>query len=259
MILDDIVARARQDLVALKAARPLAEVRQRAAVPAERRSLWHALDIDGVAVIAEIKRASPTSGTLAEDVDPAAWARAYEAAGAVAISVLTNGPYFKGSLDDLTEARTAATLPVIRKDFIIDDYQIYEALAAGADALLLIVGLTPEQDLEHQIGLVEELGMEALVEVHLEDEIEQALLSGARIIGINNRDLRSFKTDIAVTERLCALIADDITIVSESGVRTPNDVRRVAAAGVSAVLVGESIMSAADPGAQLRELVRAGE
>ncbi len=259
MILDEIVARARQDLLALKAARPLADVRERAAAMVERRSLWHALDVDGVGVIAEIKRASPTAGTLAEDVDPAAWAKSYEASGAVAISVLTNEPYFRGSLDDLTQARAAATLPVIRKDFVIDDYQIYEAAAAGADALLLIVGLTPEQDLEHQIGLVEELGMEALVEVHLEDQVEQALLSCARIIGINNRDLRSFKSDIAVTERLCALIADDITIISESGVRTPNDVRRVAAAGVSGVLVGESIMSAADPGAQLRELVQAGE
>jgi indole-3-glycerol phosphate synthase len=211
-----------------------------------------------VVVIAEFKRASPTAGVFVEDADPAKWAAEYAANGAAALSVLIDRKFFHGSLQDMVDARGAADLPVICKEFILSPYQIYDAAAAGADAVLLIVGLTPEQELERNLVLVHELGMEALVEAHVEEEVEQALVSGARIVGINNRDLRSFKTDLAVTERLCAMIPDDITTVSESGVRTPADVERLAASGVSAVLVGESIMTAPDAGAQLRRLVAAG-
>ena len=244
-ILDEIVEHKRREVAQAIAAVPLHEMRRRGDAPRTRRSLWHALDIDAVVVIAEIKRASPTAGVFVEDLDPAAQAADYAANGAAAISVLTDQKYFRGSLSDFQEARGACELPVIRKEFIVDAYQIYESAAAGADAVLLIVGLTPEQDLEEDLGLVRELGMEALV-------------AGARIVGINNRDLRSFKTDLAVTERLCAMIPDDITIVSESGVRTPADVVRLAASGVSAVLIGESIMTAPDAGAQLRALAAAG-
>ena len=257
-ILDEIVEHKRREVAQAIAAVPLHEMRRRGETPRARRSLWHALDIDAVVVIAEIKRASPTAGVFVEDLDPAAQAADYAANGAAAISVLTDQKYFRGSLSDFQEARGACELPVIRKEFIVDEYQLYESAAAGADAVLLIVGLTPEQDLEEDLGLVRELGMEALVEVHVEEEVEQALVAGARIVGINNRDLRSFKTDLAVTERLCAMIPDDITIVSESGVRTPADVVRLAASGVSAVLIGESIMTAPDAGAQLRALVAAG-
>lgn len=258
MILDEIVERARADLATRQTEIPIEALRNRANREVERRSLRHALDLDGVGVVAEIKRASPTGGTLAADVDPTEWAAVYEANGAVAISVLTNEPYFQGTLGDLEAARTACAVPILRKDFVISDYQIYESAAAGADAVLLIVGLTPEQDLAADLALVREVGMEALVEVHVEEEIEQALFAGARIIGINNRDLRSFKTDLAVTERLSLLIPDDITVVSESGIRAPADVHRLARAGVSGVLVGESIMRADDPGRQLREISEAG-
>ena len=151
------------------------------------------------------------------------------------------------------------TLPVLQKDFVITDYQVFEAAAYGADAVLLITGLTPDQDLAAQLRLVHRLGMEALVEVHTEEELDDALLAGARIIGINNRNLREFTTDLAVTEELCKLIPEEITVVSESGVHTAHDIERLAASGVSGVLVGESIMTADDPLEQLRMLVEAGE
>ncbi len=259
MILDEIVARKRADVAAREASVSAAALEELASESAPRRSLWEALDLDGVGVIAEIKRASPVAGIFAEDLDPAEWAKLYEDNGAVAISVLTDAPYFKGSLDDLKKAREACNLPVIRKDFLLGPYQILEAAAAGADAVLLIVGLTEEQDLARDLGLARDFGMRALVEVHAEDDIDIALNAGARILGINNRDLRSFKTDLAVTERLCAMIPSDITIVSESGVRTAADVRRLTASGVSGVLVGESIMTADNPAARVAELVRAGE
>ncbi len=259
MILDEIVARKRIDVAARAARTPLRGLEARAADRSPARSLWHALDMAGVGVIAEIKRRSPTAGALADHVDPAAWAARYAAGGAVAISVLTDQPYFGGSHADLQAARAAVDVPVLQKDFVIDDYQIYEAAAYGADAVLVITGLTEDQDVRREVELVERLGMEALVEVHTEDDVDAALLAGARIIGVNNRNLREFTTDLAVTEAMCRLIPDDVTVVSESGVHTAHDVERLAASGVSGVLVGESIMSAADPLEQLRMLVAAGE
>ena len=259
MILDEIVARKRIDVAARAERANLAELQTRLAQRTPTRSLWHALDMEGVGVMAEIKRRSPSAGVFAEDVDPAAWAARYEAGGAIAISVLTDEPFFGGSHDDLVTARAATDLPVLQKDFVIGDYQIFEAAALGADAVLLITGLTLAQDLAGQINLVHRLQMEALVEVHTEDELDEALLAGARIIGINNRNLREFTTDLAVTEELCKLIPEEITVVSESGVHTAHDVERLAAAGVSGVLVGESIMKAEDPLDQLRLLVEAGE
>jgi len=259
VILDEIVARKRIDVAARAERADLAELQTRLAQRTPTRSLWHALDMEGVGVMAEIKRRSPSAGVFAEDVDPAAWAARYEAGGAIAISVLTDEPFFGGSHDDLVTARAATNLPVLQKDFVIGDYQIFEAAAFGADAVLLITGLTLTQDLAGQINLVHRLQMEALVEVHTEDELDEALLAGARIIGINNRNLREFTTDLAVTEELCKLIPEEITVVSESGVHTARDVERLAAAGVSGVLVGESIMKAEDPLDQLRLLVEAGE
>ncbi len=259
MILDEIVARKRLDVAARVERADLAELQTRLAQRSPTRSLWHALDQDGVGVMAEIKRRSPSAGLFARDVDPSAWAARYQAGGAIAISVLTDEPFFGGAHADLAAARTATKLPILQKDFVITDYQIFEAAAFGADAVLLITGLTLDQDLRAQIELVHRLQMEALVEVHTEDEVDQALLAGARIIGINNRNLREFTTDLAVTEELCKLIPEEITVVSESGVHVAHDVERLAAAGVSGVLVGESIMTAEDPLAQLRMLVKAGE
>ena len=259
MILDEIVARKRIDVAARADRARLADLETRLAQRAATRSLWHALDMEGVGVMAEIKRRSPSAGVFAEDVDPAAWAARYEAGGAVAISVLTDEPFFGGTHADLMAARAATGLPVLQKDFVIGDYQIFEAAAFGADAILLIARLTPNQDLRKQIDLVHRLRMQALVEVHTEAELDEALLAGARIIGINNRNLREFTTDLAVTEELCKLIPEEITVVSESGVHTAHDVERLAASGVSGVLVGESIMKADDPLEQLRMLVEAGE
>ncbi len=259
MILDEIVARKRIDVAARVERANLAELQTRLAQRGPTRSLWRALDEDGVGVMAEIKRRSPSAGTFAEDIDPSAWAARYQAGGAIAISVLTDEPFFGGSHADLAAARAATELPVLQKDFVITDYQIFEAAAFEADAVLLITGLTLDQDLQAQIELVHRLQMEALVEVHTEEELDEALLAGARIIGINNRNLREFTTDLAVTEELCKLIPEEITVVSESGVHVAHDVERLAAAGVSGVLVGESIMTAADPQAQLRMLVEAGE
>ena len=259
MILDEIVARKRLDVAARVERADLAELQTRLAQRSPTRSLWHALDQDGVGVMAEIKRRSPSAGLFARDVDPSAWAARYQAGGAIAISVLTDEPFFGGAHADLAAARAATELPILQKDFVITDYQIFEAAAFGADAVLLITGLTLDQDLRAQIELVHRLQMEALVEVHTEEEVDQALLAGARIIGINNRNLREFTTDLAVTEELCKLIPEEITVVSESGVHVAHDVERLAAAGVSGVLVGESIMTAEDPLAQLRMLVKAGE
>jgi indole-3-glycerol phosphate synthase len=259
VILDEIVAQKRLDVAARAERANLAELQTRLAQRGPTRSLWHALDEDGVGVMAEIKRRSPSAGVFADDVDPAAWAARYQAGGAIAISVLTDEPFFGGTHADLVAARAATDLPVLQKDFVINDYQIFEAAAAGADAVLLITGLTIDQNLDAQITLVYRLGMEALVEVHTEEELDEALLAGARIIGINNRNLREFTTDLAVTEELCKLIPEEITIVSESGVHTAHDVERLAAAGVSGVLVGESIMRSSNPVEQLRMLVEAGE
>ena len=259
MILDEIVARKRIDVAARAERANLADLETRLAQRTPTRSLWHALDQEGVGVMAEIKRRSPSAGVFAADVDPAAWAARYEAGGAIAISVLTDKPYFGGTHADLMAARAATDLPILQKDFVISDYQIFEAAASGADAVLLITRLTLDQDLPGQIDLVRRLRMEAMVEIHTEDELDEALLAGARIIGINNRNLREFTTDLAVTEELCKLIPEEITVVSESGVHTAHDVERLAAAGVSGVLVGESIMTADDPKEQLRMLVKAGE
>ena len=259
MILDDIVARKRLDVAARAERAQLADLQARLARRTTTRSLWHALDEEGVGVMAEIKRRSPSAGVFAENIDPAEWAARYQAGGAVAISVLTDEPFFGGTHADLAAARAATDLPVLQKDFVITDYQVFEAAAYGADAVLLITGLTPDQDLAAQLRLVHRLGMEALVEVHTEEELDDALLAGARIIGINNRNLREFTTDLAVTEELCKLIPEEITVVSESGVHTAHDIERLAASGVSGVLVGESIMTAADPLEQLRMLVEAGE
>ena len=221
-ILDEIVERARADVATRQNEVPLEALRERAGRDVERRSLWACARSGwGRRDRRDQARLAEQVGTLATNVDPAEWAALYEANGAVAISVLTNEPYFRGTLDDLEAARAACGVPVLRKEFIVSNYQIHEAAAAGADAVLLIVGLTPEQDLAADLALVQELGMEALVEVHVEEEIQQALFVGAHIIGINNRNLRSFKTDLAVTERLSLLIPDDITVVSESGRQNP--------------------------------------
>ncbi len=207
-----------------------------------------------VAVIAEVKKASPSKGVIREDFDPLRIAETYASNGASAISVLTDERFFQGHLDYLRAIRGRVGLPLLRKDFIVSCYQVLEARIAGADAVLLIVGALSDAELCDLLNCAQALGMDALVEVHTEQELHRALDAGARIIGINNRDLQTFHTTLEVTERLAPLIPDDHLVVSESGIESAEDVLRVARAGAHAVLVGESLMRADDVRAKLREL-----
>ncbi|UCF97476.1 MAG: indole-3-glycerol phosphate synthase TrpC [Spirochaetaceae bacterium] len=209
------------------------------------------------AIIAEFKRRSPSRGLIRSDFDLAEIHNAYTRGGAAAYSVLTEEDNFDGSLDDLKVLRQLAQVPLLRKDFLFDSYQIYESRASGADALLLIVAALQEQRLTELIELSRELAMEALVEVHSAEELDRALTCGARIVGINNRDLHSFQVDLDVSLRLARSIPENITVVSESGIRGPEDIRRLRAVGIRAFLVGEHLMSAEDPAAALRRLKEA--
>lgn len=206
-------------------------------------------------LIAEIKRASPSRGWLRPDLDPAALAQAYAQSGAAAISVLTEPAFFRGSLADLASVRGAVELPVLCKDFILDPYQVYEARAWGADAILLIVAALGLPELKALLELARGLGMSALVEVHQAEEVERALAAGASLIGINNRNLVDFGVDLNTSLRLRPLIPPDIPVVSESGIRTAQDVQHLKAAGVNAILVGEALVTSPDPGAKIKELL----
>jgi len=208
----------------------------------------------GPAVIAEIKRASPSAGLIRADFDPAAIAARYAWAGAACLSVLTDEQYFRGSDRFLAEARTACSLPVLRKDFMIDPWQIYESRVLGADCILLIAAALEPGRLQELHDLAREIGLDVLVEVHDEDELQHALACDAELIGVNNRDLHRFVTDLATSERLRPLIPREKTMVTESGIRSPEDVSRLRRAGVDAFLVGEAFMRADDPGVALREL-----
>ncbi len=206
------------------------------------------------AVIAEIKRASPSKGLLRSDFQPAQIAMSYERAGAACLSVLTDSEFFEGTDEHLRSARAACSLPVLRKDFIVDPYQVFEARAIGADCVLLIVAALERDRLHAFYDLAIDLGMDVLVEVHDAPELERALRLGAKLIGINNRDLRTFVTDLNVTIALCSSIPQDRIVVTESGIRSVADVTRMYRAGVKTFLVGETFMRAPDPGAALAEL-----
>ena len=256
MILDDIVARTRADLVERKRVRPLAALETEAARRAPARSLARALRQPGrIACIAEFKRRSPSAGWIAEKADPAAMARAYAAGGASAMSVLTDGPFFGGSLDDLVAARAASDLVILRKDFIVDRYQVVEARAAGADALLLIVAALTDPELASLLAATREAGLEALVEAHDAEEVARAVAAGAAVVGINNRDLKTFNVDRELVARLRRTVPAERVIVAESGIRDAADVARLRAAGVDAILVGEALMRSPDPAAGLRALL----
>jgi indole-3-glycerol phosphate synthase len=208
------------------------------------RSLWSALQRpDGkLAVIAEIKKASPSAGLIAESFDPVAIAKNYEQSGGGAISVLTDKPFFQGALDHLVDVRRAVALPILRKDFILDEIQIAESAAAGADAILLIVAALEQKQLVDLYAAAAKYRLDALIEVHTREELERALEISAKIIGINNRDLGTFDVDLSVTEELCKHVVDDVVLVSESGIKTAEDVARLRGCGVDAILVGEALM-----------------
>ncbi len=256
-ILDRIVADKRQELAAARAAVPLAEMKSRLAEASPVRDFAAALRGERVRLIAEVKRASPSRGLLRPDIDPVGLARAYAGAGAAGISVLTDEKHFGGSLEHLRSVREALPEgpPLLRKDFLFDPYQLYEARCHGADAVLLIAAILDSGLLAELIAVAGSLGMAALVEVHDEPELERALAAGAEVIGINNRDLRTFEVDLATTERLRPLVPAERTVVAESGVFSRADVVRLQALGVHAVLVGEALVTAPDPGEKIRELM----
>ncbi|MHB1014669.1 MAG: indole-3-glycerol phosphate synthase TrpC [Desulfurivibrionaceae bacterium] len=252
MILDTIVARKKEEVAALKARGIVAPDLE---IPPPRGFIRALTDFPGVAVIAEAKKASPSKGVIRPDFDPVAIARSYLAGGAQALSVLTDVDFFQGSLAYIPAVRAAIVLPVLRKDFIIDALQIREARAYGADAILLIAAILETARIQDYQALARELGMDALVEVHDEAEVEKAVAAGSRLIGINNRDLRDFSMDLNTTFRLQKMIPVEIPLVSESGIRDHHDMLRLAEHGVKAALVGETLMRAADPAEALRALV----
>ena len=259
-ILDRILARTITDVRERAALTPLKVIERRAAERAAPVSLRAALGGPGVSIIAEVKRASPSRGVFPVPVEPEAVTDAYLDGGAAAISVLTDEPFFHGSLADLaTTARVAherlAPAPVLRKDFVLDPYQIVEARANGADAVLLIVAALDDSTLTDLLARTKALGMDALVEVHDDEELRRALAAGASIIGINNRDLRTFEIDLAVTERLAGMVPPETTIVGESGIFSAADVARLGRAGVDAVLVGEGLIMSPDRAAAVRSLL----
>lgn len=209
----------------------------------------------GLGLIAEVKRASPSAGVIAEDFDPVAVARAYEAGGAHALSVLTDERFFQGRLEYLADIRREVGLPVLRKDFILDEAQVFEAGCAGADAVLLIVAALERERFIDLLDVAEGCGLDALVEVHTLDELELALDAEARLIGINNRDLTTFEVDLGTTVRLSEEVPDGVTLVSESGIRDAGQTRLLLDCGVDAILVGESLMRAADVASSIRSLL----
>jgi indole-3-glycerol phosphate synthase len=258
MILDEIISHKRKDiqenklnlpedviLKEIRSIRPTRSLSARLAAP----------DGPRIRVIAEIKKASPSRGVIRKDFDPALIASQYENAGASAISVVTELHYFQGGLDVLEKVRSISSLPLLRKDFLIDPYQILEARYYGADAVLLIVRALPDLLLEELLQLTQSLGMEALVEVHDEYELERAQILGARLIGINNRDLSTFQTDIGISERLARKASPHVILVSESGIYERKQILRLQIAGIKAFLIGENLMKAHDPGQRLKEMV----
>ena len=257
-ILQRIVEVKRREVERLKVEVPIGELERRIEAQTPPLNLAGALFGESVRIIAEVKKASPSKGLLREDFDPASLAKTYADNGAAAISVLTNSDHFQGSIDHLSAAHGVANprkVPVLRKEFIFDEYQVYEARAYGADALLLIVAMLTPDRLETLMSLSQKFWMQCLVEVHNEVELKIALDAGAEIVGINNRDLRTFVTDLEVTERLAPKIPFGKVVVSESGINNRTHLMRIKSAGAHAALIGEALVTAPDVGKKLGELV----
>ncbi len=256
--LADILARKVAEVAARRAARPDRELEAALCDVHPARDFAGALARRGepTRIIAEVKRASPSAGAIASGLDAPAQARRYAEAGAAAISVLTDGPGFGGSLADLSAVRETVAVPLLRKDFVIDRYQLLEARLHGADAALLIVAALSDDRLRTLLSECAALGLAALVEVHDRPELEVALSAGARVVGVNNRNLKTFVVDLAVSEALVPSIPAEVKAVAESGVRTAADARRLRAGGAANLLVGEALVRAADPGELLREMTR---
>lgn len=258
MFLEEILQYKYAEVTVKKEQTPIENLKRDLKNAPPTRSFRQSLQGGSARLIAEIKKASPSKGLLCPEFDPVKLARVYEASGAAAISVLTDQKFFQGSLEYLKQvkAETIKT-PVLRKDFIIDRYQLFEAGAYGADAVLLIAAALTELELKDLINQALELGLDSLVEVHNLMELEAALSAGADLIGINNRNLKTFEVDLETTYQLLKLIPKDKIVVSESGIKDGHDIRRLAQAGVNAALVGESVVTAADPGVKIKELLGA--
>ena len=260
-ILDDIIAYKRREVATAKAAAPWSALEALARATPRPRGFEKALRraaSDGFALIAEIKKASPSKGVIRADFDPAAHARAYAAGGGACLSVLTDAPSFQGSAEHLKAARAAVALPILRKDFMIDPYQVVEARAWGADCILLIMANLSDAQANELSATARDFDLDVLIETHDEAEIGRALALEAKMIGVNNRNLKTFVTDLATTERLSALVPKDRLLVAESGIHTQADLGRLAACGAGAFLVGESLMRAADIAAATRDLLPPG-
>jgi indole-3-glycerol phosphate synthase len=252
-ILDKIVADKKREIARLKRQAPLASLKERT-IRHKTLDFKAALSGKGLKLIAEIKKASPSRGLLCPNFKPVEMAQIYEQSGAAAISVLTEINYFQGRIEHLAAIREKVSLPLLRKDFIFDEYQIYESAVYGADALLLIAAILSANQLAGLLGLSHSLGLACLVEAHDENEVEKALQSGAEIIGINNRDLKTFKTDIETTHRLRALVPQDKIVVSESGIHNRKDINTLKGWGINAGLIGETLVTSKDIASAIKEL-----
>jgi len=261
-ILSKIVEHKKQDVAKSQKRLPESQIRAQALMPRTRRSFFKRLEhpgATGVNVIAEIKRASPSKGVICQNLDPVAYASEYEKGGAAALSVLTDQLFFQGSSQDLKSARETTTLPVLRKDFMISAYQLYESCVMGADAVLLIVRILEPKQLKDYLDICDELKLDVLVEIHTEKDLETATGSGARLIGINNRNLRSFETDIKTAIRLKSLFEPYQIAVAASGIHARTDIEKNLKAGIWNFLIGESLVKAQNPGDFLRSLIHPGK
>lgn len=256
MILDEIIAYKKEELLDTKRRVPLAELKAKAADAGPLRGFRRALaEKGGIKLIAEVKKASPSKGVIRQDFDPIKIAKIYEKSGAACLSVLTESRYFQGNLAYIGDIRRETGLPLLRKDFIIDEYQVFEARAAGADAVLLIAACLERRQIEDLLGIAGELGLDVLAEAHTGKELDIALRAGASIVGINNRDLATFSVSLRTTFELLKDVPDDRIVVSESGIGSREDVLKLQHAGVDAVLVGESLMREQDIGKKVKELL----
>ena len=256
-ILSEIVKDKQREVALAKRNLPERMLREKCSEPRKRRPFLKNLEKpgpSGVNIIAEIKRASPSKGVICPDLDPVAFARDYEMGGAAAVSVLTDQLHFKGSPEDLKIVRETTTLPVLRKDFLISAYQIFESAVMQADAILLIVRILEQEQLKDYLSLCDELQMDALVEIHSEDDLEKATRAGARLIGINNRNLRSFETDIGTAIRMKSLLGPDQVAVAASGIQTREDIEKIKVSGIWNFLIGESLVKSQNPKDFLRFL-----
>jgi len=257
MILSKIIQEKRKYIAASKQRVPLRDLVEKASKVYTKSSFKKNISRGyQINLIAEIKKASPSMGIIRGDFNPVMIALTYQAHGASAISVLTDERFFDGRLEHLKEVKRTVTVPILRKDFIIDEYQIYESVVAGADAILLIADILTPEELKKYLELAKGLGMDVLCEVHNEEDVQKAIDSGANIIGINNRDLHTFKVDLGITQRLVRFIPDTKVKVSESGIKTHQDIMLMKSIGINAVLIGEAFMVADDIGAKMREIMR---